>query len=278
LRRDYRAADGTVLAADVEGPQIARTVVLMHGGGQTRNSWASSMQALLAAGYRVINYDARGHGESGWSPDGVYSFPIRAADLKDVLVDTPGPFALIGASMGGVTALQAIGEGVAPRALVLVDIVLRPAPRGVQRIREFMLGNPEGFSDLEEAAMAVAAYNPMRRRPLDPAGLMRNLRRGTDGRLHWHWDPRILPANMGQDLGAMERVITHLPKVRGIPTLLIRGMQSDMLSEASVTEFRRSLPHAELLDVADAGHMVVGDSNEIFARGVLDFLSAHCPP
>ena len=140
-------ADDVTLVADVAGDPDAPTVVLMHGGGQTRHSWSGAMRALLDEGYRVINYDARGHGESSWSADGVYTFARRAADLRTVLAEIAAPVALVGASMGGLTAMQAIGEGALPSAVVLVDIVLRPEPRGVQRIRNFMRANPGGFAD-----------------------------------------------------------------------------------------------------------------------------------
>jgi pimeloyl-ACP methyl ester carboxylesterase len=276
IRRQFRADDSVVLVGDVAGDPAAPTVVLMHGAGQTRHSWSSTMRTLVDAGYHVINYDARGHGESEWSRDGRYSFPLRAADLRSVIAEVDGPFALIGASMGGITALQAIGEGLRPCAVVLVDIVLRPEPSGVQRIRDFMMGHTTGFATLDEAAEAVAAYNPARRKRPDPSGLMRNLRGGPDGRFRWHWDPRILPDDAREDIVAMERIIELLAPAREIPMLLIRGSRSDVLSDANVADFRQSLPQVELLDVANAGHMVAGDSNELFTLGVIEYFERHC--
>ena len=55
------------LVGDVGGATDAPCVVLMHGGGQTRFSWMNAGKALVQAGYRVINFDARGHGESDWA-------------------------------------------------------------------------------------------------------------------------------------------------------------------------------------------------------------------
>jgi len=57
-----------------------------------------------------------------------------------------------------------------------------------------------------------------------------------------------------------------------VPTLLLRGKRSDVLSEDGVKEFLRAAPHARFVDVSDAGHMVVGDRNDIFAAAILTFV------
>jgi pimeloyl-ACP methyl ester carboxylesterase len=75
----------------------------------------------------------------------------------------------------------------------------------------------------------------------------------------------------------MEEIIVRLSGVRGVPTLLIRGRHSDVLSDANVEDFTRYLPGAEVYDVVGAGHMVAGDSNEAFTRGVVDYLRRHLP-
>ena len=57
-----------------------------------------------------------------------------------------------------------------------------------------------------------------------------------------------------------------------MPVLLIRGQQSEIVSREAVEEFLELVPHVEFQDIADAAHMVAGDSNDIFARAVLDFI------
>ncbi len=261
------------IVGDVAGNPDAPAVVLMHGGGQTRHSWSGAVEPLRDAGYFVVNIDLRGHGDSGWSPDGQYSPALLADDLRNVMADIAGPVAWVGASMGGMTAMQALADGMRPEALVLVDIVLRPEPEGVDRIRKFMLGNPSGFASVGEAADAVAAYNPRRRRPGNPAGLLKNLRLNADGRYYWHWDPRL----MSGDAGAASRVFKQIGEgVRAavpVPTLLVRGADSDVVSDAGVAAFRELMPHVEVFDVAQAGHMVAGDSNDAFNGAVLEFLA-----
>lgn len=274
--RSYRSSGGVTLAADIGGPSEAPTVVLMHGGGQTRHSWSNAMQALVARGYRVINFDARGHGDSGWSASGAYELDDRVDDLTAVLDGAPERFALVGASLGGATALVAMARGLKPAATVLVDIVPHAEPAGIHRIVSFMQSGVEGFASFEEAVEAVAAYNPGRLRPAEPSGLMRNLRTREDGRLRWHWDPRIL-ADPQAHHAVVQRATEVVARGKPPPVLLVRGLRSDVVSDAGVAAFRRILPALEVVDVAGAGHMVAGDRNDAFNAGVIGFLERHLP-
>jgi pimeloyl-ACP methyl ester carboxylesterase len=273
----FPVAEGLTLAADVGGDPAAPCVVLMHGGGQTRFSWMNAGAALVAAGYRVINFDARGHGESDWAGPGGYSLARHAADLRAVIAHVEGPVALVGASLGGATALRAMAEGLRPAATVLVDIVPNPDPKGVARIRSFMQARPEGFESLEEVADAIAAYNPHRRRPTDLEGLKRNLRQKADGRFRWHWDPAFLGRAVDVELVELAETIEGARVSQDVPVLLIRGMSSDVVSDAGTAALREVLPRLETFDVAGAGHMVAGDRNDAFNDGMLQFLRRHLP-
>lgn len=275
----FKGADGVRLAADVGGEERAPPVVLTHGAGQTRYSWKSTAQSLIEAGYHVVSLDMRGHGESGWAPDGVYSMEGFIGDLRAVLDVLPAPPAIIGASMGGLTALSAIGSRQAvARALVLVDITPKMNPEGALKIRTFMRAAPEGFASVEEAADSVAAYMPQRARPRNIDGLRRNLREDENGRLHWHWDPAFMapsdPQNLHQDI---ERQFSEAARQIDIPTLLVRGSRSEVVDDASVAHFRNLIPHAEFVDVKGAGHMVAGDSNATFNTAIVDFLARNFP-
>lgn len=273
----YRAPDGVTLAADVAGPIEAATIVLLHGGGQTRHSWAGAMRAFVDRGYRVINFDGRGHGDSDWSDDAAYGLDDRASDLTAVVASIGGPFALVGASLGGATAIHAVALGLTPAALVLVDIVPHPEPAGIDRIVGFMRGHPEGFASLDEAVAAVAAYNPDRPASTDPNGLKRNLRLSPDGRLRWHWDPRIVVEAPETHHAIVQRSAEIVAFRTTLPVLLVRGLRSDVVSDAGVEAFRAIVPRLEVVDVAGAGHMVAGDRNDAFNDGVIGFLERTMP-
>jgi pimeloyl-ACP methyl ester carboxylesterase len=273
--RRYVGSSNVNIVASVGGEPDAPPVVLLHGGGQTRHSWAAAMNELVAHGYFVVNFDARGHGDSDWAPDGDYSLEAMAADLALVVGSVSSRPALVGASMGGATALFLAGSPLGPicSALVLVDVVPRIDPGGAAKILAFMRGYPKGFATLGEAANAVAAYNPHRPRAKDAAGLAKNLRTKPDGRLYWHWDPRVLTGR-AEPPALSDRLNEAATRVR-IPTLLVRGLRSDVVTDVGVEDFKRYMPHLEVFDVPNAGHMVAGDQNDAFNRGVIDFLAQH---
>jgi pimeloyl-ACP methyl ester carboxylesterase len=254
-------------------------LLMLHGGGQTRHSWDRAAPPLAAEGWDVITLDARGHGESAWAHDGDYGIDALAADLllvrDQLLAATKTLPVVIGASMGGMTAMVAEGEhGGVARALVLVDIVPRVEQDGVERIGAFMNSAPTGFESLEEVADAVAAYQPHRQRPSNIEGLRRNVRLAEDGRLYWHWDPAFMRIgdNLDVDPVARERRLSDAARRIGVPTLLVRGMLSDIVSDAGAAELLELIPGATGIDVHGAGHMVAGDDNAIFVDQTAAFL------
>ncbi len=279
---------GLPLAADEFGDPANPPVLLLHGGGQNRHSWAKTATKLADAGYSVTTVDARGHGDSGWCPRGEYDLDHLASDLLHVLERLDRPPAVVGASMGGMTSLLAQGKVTQQlySSVVLVDVTPRMEVSGVLRIMGFMTANPDGFASLEDAADAIADYNPHRPRSTDLRGLHKVLRE-RDGRWHWRWDPQFFAGKaelMSGDPTAveqrMEAMAAELHRVAGllrVPTLLVRGAQSELVSEESVKEFLHHVPHAGYVDVSGAGHMVAGDDNDTFAGAVTRFLDAHRP-
>ncbi len=276
---------GLDLAADAYGPADGPPVLLFPGGGQTRHSWAGTARLLGNKGWQATTIDLRGHGDSDWAPDGDYSLDAFAADVRDVARAAPRPPALVGASLGGISSLIAIAEddrgGDQPiaSALVLVDVAPRLEPEGVARIGDFMLGHLDGFASLEDVADAVAAYNPHRPRPSDLSGLRKNVRRHDDGRWYWHWDPRFMtPGRIDEPRSIRnEGRLEDAARALTLPVLLVRGRQSDVLSEAGARHLQALVPHARSVDVAGAGHMVAGDRNDVFNDAVVAFLEETLP-
>ena len=269
---------GVTLAGDSWGPPDGPLILLQHGGGQTRHAWKGAGQTLGSAGYHAIAFDARGHGDSDWAPDGVYGQDMMVRDLKCLLaaLDSRRPV-LVGASMGGGVSLVAAGEDhVDATALVLVDIAPRIEPEGVKKIQSFMAQRPDGFASLEEVAAAISTYQPHRERPRSLDGLAKNVRLRDDGRYYWHWDPKYR-AGRGHRLDDRQARLEACARNLQLPTLLVRGGLSDILSEEGARSFLELCPHSEYVSVSGAAHMVAGDRNDIFAGAVIEFLGRTVP-
>lgn len=268
---------GLKIAGDSWGDPNGPLILLQHGGGQTRHAWKGTGEVLGASGYWVVAFDARGHGDSDWAPDGVYGQDVMVQDLECIVaaLGNRRPV-LVGASMGGGTCLVAIGEEhVDATALVLVDIAPHIEKEGVSNIQAFMSQKPEGFISLEEVAETISKYQPHRKRPKNLLGLAKNVRLGTDGKFRWHWDPLFRAGSY--DLEQRQRRLEACTLKLTLPTLLVRGGLSDLLSEDGAQAFLKMCPHSEYVNVANAAHMVAGDRNDVFGNAVIEFLSRVVP-
>ena len=229
--------DGLERVADAQGDPSDPSALLFHGGGQTRHAWGGALGALASRHWYAASFDLPGHGDSAWLPDGNYDIDRFARAVADVANQFHHPV-LVGASLGGLSSLVAVGEGMVldPAALVLVDVTPRLEREGVTRIGDFMRigsdivdGVTPGTGDGDLGEATAGRFSP----PL---------------RLH----------------AASRRV--------KVPTLLVRGGSSDVVSAEGAAELRQLIPHAEIVDVAGAEHMVAGDRNDRFNDAVIEFL------
>ena len=282
-RIEFEPAEGVTLVGDAWGPPSGPEVLLLGGAGQTRQAWDGTGELLGNAGFRAKAFDHRGHGESTWVGPGGYEMHAFVDDTASLALSTPEPPAIVGASLGGLAALIGIGlrRSVKATALVLVDIAPRIEMSGARRVLSFMAAYPDGFESLDAASRAIARYLN-RDRPPTTDGLNRVLRPAGD-RWLWHWDPHVLNGIGrlldGDDATAAARaeVVSDLlheaARNLDLPTLLVRGGLSDVVSQEGADEFLRAAPQARFVDVTDAGHMVAGDQNDIFGDVIVDFLT-----
>ena len=274
----FAVDQNVTIRGDTWGDPSDPPVIFLHGGGQTRHAWGKTAQQVAQKGWYSVAIDLRGHGDSDWDPNGDYTVDHYRQDLINICSTFTTKPAVVGASLGGMMGLVTQGETDEEilSLLILVDVTPRLEAAGVERIVAFMLANPEGFSSIEEAASTISKYLPHRSRKEDnTAGLKKNLKQDPDGRYRWHWDPKFLKnLSSDNDVTGGGR-LTEAAKNLKIPTLLIRGKISDIVSEKCADEFRDLVPHADHVDVSGAGHMVAGDSNDIFTDAVINFLNQH---
>jgi non-heme chloroperoxidase len=280
VNRVFKVSEEREIIASEWGDNLNPLVIMLHGGGQTRHSWKGVAAKIADLGFHVIAHDLRGHGESFWDSDGDYTFDAHRDDLIKIIQKLGKKANLVGASLGGMISLSLAGheeENKHCSGLIMVDIGMRPNDEGSDRIVEFMRSGAKGFASVEEAADAVSGYLPHRERPKDISGLKKNLRLKEDGRYYWHWDPLFLTDRTGMGEVREERFkqLENSAKRITVPTLLVQGALSDILTNKEKEEFLNAVPHAKFAEIQQATHMVVGDKNDIFAEAIVDFLSEH---
>ena len=279
-RVTFEGFEGVRLVGDVRGDPDRSPVLLLHGGGQTRHAWGSTAERVAGRGWRTVSIDLRGHGDSDWAPNGDYSFTAFSADAVAVADQLGSPPVFVGASLGGIAALLAEGTSDRPVScgLVLVDIAPKTELEGVERIRDFMVSGLGGFATLEDAADAIAAYTPNRPRRMRPEGLQKVLRQ-RDGRWYWHWDPAFISQERTETvpdrfLGLLDVAADNVT----VPTMLVRGLLSDVVSDDGAADLRARIPGATVVEVAGAAHMIAGDRNDAFSDAVISFLEDKVRP
>src|SRR6202171_5175255 len=96
----WPSVGGVRIAGDSWGDPKGPLLLPQHGGGQPRHAWKGAGEKLGAAGYHAVAFDARGHGDSDWAPDGLYTQDAMVADLV-CIIEALGDRrpVLVGASM-----------------------------------------------------------------------------------------------------------------------------------------------------------------------------------
>lgn len=263
---------GLTLLADCYGEETAPPVLLLHGGGQDRRSWRGAAAKLADAGYRAIALDLRGHGDSDWSREVDYSFEAYAADIAAIVKQLGRPAHVAGASLGGRGAL--VAAAMYPDSipgLILVDVAPSLDPENAHRYQAFLRSARDGFSRVEDAADMLNAL--MGRSPQGSAEKLRPyLRQGEDDRLYWRWDPSFIEPRFVNRPREVEELEAYAAQIRQ-PILMIRAELSEVLREEDVERFLKVAPHTEVRVAPGVGHMLTGDSNDVHAPILIDFLN-----
>lgn len=286
VQHRVRTGDGITLAAEYYPHDGDRPVVfLLHGGGQNRHAWTTSARRLQSRGYSVVAYDTRGHGDSDWDPAGRYDVERLATDLLAVRdhFSANTPPAVVGASLGNDRPGRAparirgvVGGGDPGRRHPAVGVRGCPSRRDVHGRPPRRLRHPR------RCRRGDRRLQPASRAPRNLDGLHKVLRQRPDGRWVWRWDPAFVHSNFDflrdgaaagtEQFDAISHLLIDGARRVTAPTLLVRGLLSDVVSQATVEEFTHLVPHAETVDVSGTGHMIAGDDNDAFTAAVTDFL------
>ncbi len=258
-------------------------MLLLHGRTLSAHSWDFTALAFHDE-FHVIALDERGHGDSDWAPDGDYTAAAQFPDIEgfvDALkLDT---VTLIGHSMGGRNSMvYASRHPERVRALVIVDMApqtggpdgpdFRGARQGPQdpEFRGALRRPPQEANSFEEYVQAIHALNPQRTPEQLRGSLAHQVRQYPDGKWRLKWDPALRSADTN-GLGA-EKLWDYFSLIR-CPTMIVRGGESGMVSDATVRRMKEYIPTMKSAVVAGAGHGVPGDKPAQFQKEVRQFLA-----
>jgi len=249
-------------------------LLLLHGGCLTAHTW-DLVCLTLRDRHHCLALDQRGHGDSEWSPEGDYGPAAHRADIEawigELGCERP---VLVGQSMGALNALEyARAHSPELGGIVLVDIGVRAHHSvGVARIREFTRGGPAEADSVDVFAARALAFNPRRDPRLLRRSLLHNLRTLPRGGFAWKYDRRFLAEGSGAFATLLDDLARAAAEVT-CPVLVVRGAESDVVSETDGRELTALFPNARFVQVAGAGHTVQGDNPRDLSAALADFLS-----
>ena len=249
----------------------APTLLLLHGYTGHARSWDAFAQAMSPR-YRVLALDQRGHGQTQWAPPTAYDTSEMVADVdafvKALELDH---FALLGLSMGGLVSIGYAGKRPAALAkLVIVDIAPEIDVEGLKRIQAGVVRS-DVFESIDEAYARARTDNP-----IPPDDQLRHrveysMMRRDDGKFTYRYDRALRdPANPRKGIPPDDgwRLVANID----VPTLLVRGEVSDILSKPVAERMAKAIPNCRLVEVAGSGHPVPLDKPDAFLDAVATFL------
>jgi len=271
LERNFTTHDGLRLYFRDYGSRLSKRIPILCLAGLTRNSKDFHELALrLSVDRRVITLDSRGRGRSEYDPNPLnYSMIVEAGDALGLLsAEIARPAIIIGTSRGGLLSL--VLNGVRPdlvAGLVLNDIGPEIQSQGVARILTYLGVQPKQGISLEEAVRSLKTTHksafPNLTEEQWQAWAQRSYAETGEG-LALDYDPKIRDAILNTTTEG-EDYWPRLRRMSNVPTLLLRGENSDILSERTVQKMRRSKPDIRIVTVKGRGHVPFLDEPEVIS-------------
>lgn len=257
----FQTTDGLRLfARDYPGPDANAPVLLcLHGLTRNSKDFASLAEAL-ASDFRVVVPEQRGRGLSDYSEDvSRYSLLQYVEDMQGLIVELGlQRLSVVGTSMGGLMtfALNALSPGLIERA-VINDIGPEIAQAGLDRIKSYV-GVAGPFEDWEEATAYLSSITAEIFPDWTNAQWSDFAHRcyiEREGQIVIDYDPRIATplATQSSDTEA-ETLWSLFEAMASVPSLLVRGELTDLLSPECVARMQKMHPSMEVLSVPNVGH------------------------
>ena len=225
-----------------------KSVIILHGLFGMLDNW-KSFARKLSSHFEVFIIDQRDHGKSPHTD--TFDYTTLAEDINQFIVrHNINPYALIGHSMGGKTAMQFVNDHPgAVNKLIVVDIGPNKNPENHQTIFKALKSIPvdqiESRSEAEEILEKFIDEQSIR------LFLMKNLSRTPEGGYKWKMNLDLLISNYSNILA---EIPFYYPI--DIPTLFVKGGQSKYIDEENIDKIHDVFLHHEIFEFPDAGHWV----------------------
>jgi pimeloyl-ACP methyl ester carboxylesterase len=278
------AQDGLKLHARHYGARIAAglPVVCLPGLARTEADFEDLAAALSADSVRprrVVALDYRGRGLSDFDRDPAnYNLAVELADVVAVLTALAiGPAVFVGSSRGGIlTMLLGAARPTAIAGVVLNDIGPVIEPKGLMRLKTYVgkLPLPRSFEEGAEILRRLFDVQFPRFAADQWLAAAHRTWKSQDGRLAPTYDVRLSRTLSGIDL---ERPLPPLwnefDTLARVPMLVIRGVNSDILSAATVAAMTARRGKVACIEVPDQGHVPLLAGPDLLQR-ITDFVSS----
>ena len=253
----------------------APIMLILHG--VTRFAHAmDGIARFFADRFQVLAYDLRGHGTSDWDPKGHYGIDTHRSDLESLIsLLNLENIVLLGHSLGGSIAMSYMYHNPSNvvKAAVIEDVgphVEKPVKRP-SSIESDLERTPKMFASWEQAT----DYWRKSRPELSKLALNRrvnsSMRELEDGTVTWVWDiSGVLNHMKNGPKGTDDR--WNYVKAITCPTLVVRGSESEILSQEIATRMSNENRHISWVEIRGAGHAVHADNLDSFNLKVSAFL------
>jgi esterase len=239
---------------------------ILHGLFGSSDNWLT-LGKQLAESHQVILPDLRNHGQSPHSDH--WEYEIMAEDIYELVSSLAmEKIVLMGHSMGGKTAMLFADKY--PdfiEKLIIVDIAPRAYPVRHQKIIDGLLSiDLSAIGSRKEADNQLAGFVPeLGIRQF----LLKNLDRDDDGAFVWKINLPVIRDHL-ENVGAATIPTSEIM----VPTLFIRGIKSDYVTDEDIMEIRNHFADASIESMGNAGHWLHAEQPEAFLKTITGFLES----
>jgi pimeloyl-ACP methyl ester carboxylesterase len=237
-------------------PDNPKVLICVHGLTRTGRDF-DFLAAALEQEYRVLCPDVVGRGQSDWLADKAdYTYPLYVNDMATLLARIDAErIDWVGTSMGGLIGLfLASYPGTPIHKLVINDVGPRIPLAGLKRIADYV-GQTTAFANLEKMEQFLRAIGAPFGNLTDAQWrhmTVHSSRRLEDGRYTLAYDPGIAENFRKLDLQDID--LWPLWDAIRCPTLVLRGVHSDVLDRADAVAMTERGPRAQLVEFLGMGH------------------------